>query len=1044
MFELEQTRASESLLFRFEPAEKKSGGEWKACVERATLSRAFSQDSDQPKKGCVILSLPHPFSALHHIITPSHPFSCPITLRQYWAQVEMDDLLDLSWQPSSQDAVKSNKSASNTTSSMPSFSSSTSSAKPNYYGSSSYVVSPSSSAKTPASLAKATTTNGSASDDAFSSLFASTTAKQQANLSLAERQKLAQNKAQEDKRRNDALWSGLEGSAFGGRKMSSANQAPLEAAAAAAPQRSTQGPPLIAQRLESPASASRSSFGASSRPAAKSIPPSTQPSDPWDFDAFSSSVPSKPAPPLATKSASHSKPNDPFDFDSFDAPLTSAAPTVAISPAINDHDDDNDDILGALAMPVSNQQTLSAQDTHLAAASSSASTASSSADSSRVPSPASGSRPTRGGKAPPLARTGSPPPHVIGQIVEMGFSPAQAKQALAQTDTGANVQAALDLLVGNHESSQDERIARKLQARESGDAFRDSDDDQDAAVHRRQAPPGASIAGRRTRPSPASALDPAAAEANSDWQQQADQLYAQASEIGTSVFNKASAFWSSAKAQAQKALDERNRAAGERSDTPSDAGSERHRNRRWGAASAATAGKSKEWEGKPKWMVDAEQQENHDSSSAGASADTSMQAGGFKDSDNEEDERPQEAVKRAVPSKPAAAAAAAVSSAATALFGSSKSDDIPAAVSRTQSPSGPVQKAPYASRNRHALPSRSAASPAPPKPVLKRRPIPSDASHTISSANRNKEEGNAHFQRGAYGDAESSYTKGISALESSNENSVRLVPLLSNRANVRMKNGDASGTIADCDRLVGIILSLFGGSERDTNTQRVSVYRASQEAPLPADLGDVNLRETFGKALVRRAQALEAGEKWKFAKADWEVLLEYEKMEGSGVKTGGNNMKFAREGLARCSKMLGERVIAAPTASTTPRFTASREEKASTAFAAQQKTLAAEESAKFALKDTIDAKILAWKAGKESNLRALLSSLDTIVWPELGWKKIQLHEVLDDKGLKKNYTKAIARLHPDKVRKDATTEQKMIAEGAFGALNDAWNAQQGQ
>ena len=117
-------------------------------------------------------------------------------------------------------------------------------------------------------------------------------------------------------------------------------------------------------------------------------------------------------------------------------------------------------------------------------------------------------------------------------------------------------------------------------------------------------------------------------------------------------------------------------------------------------------------------------------------------------------------------------------------------------------------------------------------------------------------------------------------------------------------------------------------------------------------------------------------------------------------------------------------------------------EKASAAFADQQQKQAAEESAKFALKDSVDAKIDAWKRGKETNLRALLSSLDTIVWPGLGWKPIALHQVLDQAGLKKNYTKAIARLHPDKISKNATTEQKMIASAAFHALNEAWNAQQ--
>ncbi|CDS02314.1 hypothetical protein [Sporisorium scitamineum] len=933
----------------------------------------------------------------------------------------MDDLLDLSWQPTTTAKAQSKQSSSSSgfsTNTNSAFSSTSTGSKPNYYGSSSAFAASSPSKSSSSSPAAASKPMTAANDDAFSSLFSSSsTAKQEANLSLAERQKLARQqalkKAEDDKRLNDAVWSGIESSSFGGSR-------PVQAAA-------SQPPSIPAvQPISSPASSA--------------VSPSKSPAqDPWDFDAFSSTVPaaskaSSSKPTLSSMAAANppkaqSQNIDPFDFDSFDQPFSSFAPRVAVHA---NNDDQADDILGALAMPVSDapKQSLSAVDPRIASLSGSAAT--SSAGSSRVPSPASGSRPAGGRFA--STRSASPPPHIIGQIVEMGFPPQQARQALARTDTGVNVEAALELLVGQGGSGgddNDERLARELRAQEQRQAqsqsapFRDSDDDEgfDAQQHRRRREPqqrerresnnAAAQAPRRTRPND-DALEP---EAGADWQQQADQLYAQASEIGSSVFNKASAFWSSAKAQAQKALDERNRAAAERSTAPSDAGSERHRARRWGASSAAS--RNKEWEGKPKWMVDAElAQANGDASHDSAiskSSDEPTDVGGFKDSDNEDE--------ASAPEPP------------------------------TRAP--PRSGAPYVSPNRRGggTPARSAApSPIPPKAPLKRRPIPSDASHSISSANHNKEEGNEHFRRGAYGDAEASYTRGISALESSSSSeSIRLVPLLSNRANVRLKNGDAPGTIADCDQLLAIVLSLFGGSQRDSNG-RVAVYRASQEAALPAELAEINLRETYGKALVRRAQALEANERWKLAKADWEVLLEYEKAEGSGVKTATSNMKFAREGLHRCGKMLGENVVGPAVSSTAPvkskpRPTASASaagggEKASAAFADQQQKQAAEESAKFALKDSVDAKIEAWKRGKETNLRALLSSLDTIVWPELGWKPIALHQILDQNGLKKNYTKAIARLHPDKVKKDATTEQKMIASAAFHALNEAWNASQ--
>ncbi|ETS65139.1 hypothetical protein PaG_00197 [Moesziomyces aphidis] len=669
----------------------------------------------------------------------------------------MDDLLDLTWQPSS----------ASHSSTQPSQPSKSAYKPPNYHTpplSSSPAPAPAPSKAVPAP-APATAT---ADTDAFSSLFApssSSSTKQQANLSLAQRQQLAQqqarNKADDEKRRNDALWSGIDSSAW-----------------------------------IQPAAASRPSS------AANAARPTTQPSDPWDFDSFTapSSKPSAPAltttQPTPTKlhSTTAAANNDPFDFDGFQPSLP--APTAA-------HVDQSDDILGALAMPVSELKPSRPHDHRVAALSSSAS-ASSSADSSR----------------------------------------GKARQAAA--------------------------------------------------------PPTAGVA--------------------------------------------------------------------------------------------------------------------------------------------------------------AAAAAAAMSSAASALFGARR--DEAASISRQHSPAGAspqlptrpaaAPKAAYASPHRRGPTRSSTASPAPPT-ALKRRAIPREASHTISSAARNKDEGNDHFRRGAYADAEASYTRGIAALESSSFDSVRLVPLLSNRANVRLKNGDTAGTIGDCDRLVGIVLAPFGGGERDASG-RVAVYRPSQEADLPAELGDVKLRETFGKALVRRAQALEASERWKLARADWAVLLEYEQLEGSGVRTTTSHLTFARQGMERCSRMLNptSRVAASqpkpkPAAPRRPPATASTGGvggEASAAFAQQQQKAAVEESEKFALKDAVDAKIDAWKRGKETNLRALLSSLDTIVWPELGWKPIALHQVLDAAGLKKNYTRAIARLHPDKIQSSATTEHKMIAAAAFHALNEAWNASQ--
>ncbi|KAG2739468.1 hypothetical protein P692DRAFT_201811507 [Suillus brevipes Sb2] len=67
--------------------------------------------------------------------------------------------------------------------------------------------------------------------------------------------------------------------------------------------------------------------------------------------------------------------------------------------------------------------------------------------------PDQSTRATPSPQAPPLQRLSSrpvsPPPHIVGQIVEMGLSPQQARIALAATDTGLDVQAALETLLAN-------------------------------------------------------------------------------------------------------------------------------------------------------------------------------------------------------------------------------------------------------------------------------------------------------------------------------------------------------------------------------------------------------------------------------------------------------------------------------------------------------------------------------------------------------------------------------------------------------------------
>ena len=90
--------------------------------------------------------------------------------------------------------------------------------------------------------------------------------------------------------------------------------------------------------------------------------------------------------------------------------------------------------------------------------------------------------------------------------------------------------------------------------------------------------------------------------------------------------------------------------------------------------------------------------------------------------------------------------------------------------------------------------------------------------------------------------------------------------------------------------------------------------------------------------------------------------------------------------------------------------------------------------------ETLDFEIKRWSAGKEGNLRAMLSTLQYVLWPECGWQPVGLTDLITAAAVKKAYRKATLCIHPDKVQqKGATLQQKYIAEKVFDLLKEAWN-----
>ncbi|XP_020583517.1 auxilin-related protein 1-like [Phalaenopsis equestris] len=92
------------------------------------------------------------------------------------------------------------------------------------------------------------------------------------------------------------------------------------------------------------------------------------------------------------------------------------------------------------------------------------------------------------------------------------------------------------------------------------------------------------------------------------------------------------------------------------------------------------------------------------------------------------------------------------------------------------------------------------------------------------------------------------------------------------------------------------------------------------------------------------------------------------------------------------------------------------------------------------MSETLDFEIKRWAAGKEGNLRALLSTLQYVLWPECGWQPVSLTDLITAASVKKVYRKATLCIHPDKVQqKGANLQQKYIAEKVFDLLKEAWN-----
>lgn len=295
-----------------------------------------------------------------------------------------------------------------------------------------------------------------------------------------------------------------------------------------------------------------------------------------------------------------------------------------------------------------------------------------------------------------------------------------------------------------------------------------------------------------------------------------------------------------------------------------------------------------------------------------------------------------------------------------------------------------------------SAPRRQNPNPTPPpetRHVIPQRPNIhlSSSAQQISTSARIK--GSEAFKRGDYTLALTHYTASLSPLP---ESHILRIVVLSNRALCNLKLGDPKSSLSDCEE----ILSIIGPGRGDGEI-------------ITLDGGNKDMKEYWGKTITRKAEGLEQLEKWIDASATWTLAVE------SGV--GG---AVATAGRRRCESAL--RPKPAISSSSSPRPNPARRPPppvvrphvdAQAVKALRQANAAADrvEDEKLALHDSVETRIGTWKAGKEGNLRALLGSLDTVLWDGAGWKKVGMGDLLMPGKCKVVYMKGISKVHPDKV-----------------------------
>lgn len=331
----------------------------------------------------------------------------------------------------------------------------------------------------------------------------------------------------------------------------------------------------------------------------------------------------------------------------------------------------------------------------------------------------------------------------------------------------------------------------------------------------------------------------------------------------------------------------------------------------------------------------------------------------------------------------------------------------------------------------------SSQSPNPSMPLPATRSVPQTSSSALQNCTKNRLEGTSAFKMGDYPRATAKYTTALSNLPPTHPLNIIL---FTNRALAHLKTGDPKSSIADSESALSII-----GPSRG----------ALETINLGGTEGSKDMKSFWTKAMTRQAEALEQLERWSDAADVWKSCVEAG-VGGATCIAGRNRCEKAAAGPSQTSRALNPTAPKKIPLKLAPKVSAleqlsvgsshsslanSRSQSAEAVTRLRKANAAAErlDDEKFALADQVSERLTKWRAGKEGNLRALLASLENVLWEGAGWKKVGMSELILAGKVKVVYMRGIGKVHPDKVNSPLLSCSQ-IFPGLYSRGIRAWKA----